>query len=331
MADTRTLIRGISMARSDFKSFAQDNCHPENPVHPEMCTFAKKMSNFKVSWQIQNETSLPELSPPFLIKKSMPALEILSSTYNSAVATISHCDSSSYPLLSLGQRLVCIPPSDGEIESPRLGKLSGGRVASLQSKSIASWVVNLLIDMHDDYLSGSLDDEIEDESYPLIDGGKLTAHIIETLVFAPRNETTNNLRERVYERTNRTRTRKGDIVSLLVASSAWNVLFLISLGYCLRLIYVTSDPGMTNQTKRFLRSPSVQVVFQYLEELDWALLFAEKFWWCDETMIHNRVDQFLRRYEPEEESAETKHQPHQEQRREGSGHNVRRKRHTRKR
>ena len=154
--------------------------------------------------------------------------------------------------------------------------------------------------------------------------------IIDMIATASPNEPVESLRERVKERLNRTSKTKTDIVLLLVASSAWNVLFVISLGYCLRLIYVTSDPGMTSQTKKFLRSPSVQTVFEYLEELDWALLFAEKFWWYDEKMIHNRIDRFLRRFEPEEQAVEATQAP-PEPKREAPGNNTRRKRHTRKR
>lgn len=333
MADTRTLIRGLSMARADFQSFVQETCHPDHPgadIHPEMCLFAEQMSEFQVIWEVQNITVLPELPPSFISEESSPLLELLSS-YPSTVTVVSHCDSESYPVFAFGQRLVCIPTSDGRLDSPRLGAISGGGVASLQSESIATTLVNLLVAIHDESVTGSSSREMEDAWHPVINGGNLTAQIIETIATAPRNETDEHLRQQVNERLNRSNKQKADIVSLLVASCAWNVLFVISLGYCLRLIYVTSDPGMTGQTKRFLRSPSVQVIFQYLEELDWALLFAEKFWWCDESMIHNRIDRFLQRYEPEEEVVEANRPPRPEPKRETTGHSARRKRHTRKR
>lgn len=335
-ADTRALIRGISMARADFLAFVDDACHPENPgadIHSEMCTFAEKMATFRVVWQIQNDTTsvLPELPPVFMSADSSPMLEIISG-YSRTVAVITHCDPDSYPVYALGKSLLCLPSSNtGEIESPRLGEMSGGRTASLNSQSIATALVEVLLNIRETYVTGTLPYERENSFHPVIDGGYITAQIIETIATASRNDTDDRLREQVNERVNRTRRkRKADMISLLVASSAWNVLFVISLGYCLRLIYVTTDPQMTGQTKRFLRSPSIQVVFQYLEELDWALLFAEKFWWCDESMIHNRIDAFLRRYEPAEEVPEAT-QPRTEPPKRESGHSARRKRHTRKR
>lgn len=338
IADTRTLIRGISMTRADFAKFFEDTCHPDNPgcsIHPEMCAFGEKMANFRIVWQIKNDTVLPELLPTFLTEDSSPVLEILSTYYPTISAVISHCDSESYPLFALGhqplQYLLCIPTSDGKLESPRLVReIQGGGVLPLESTAIASALVNLLTNRHDDFVMVKAAPESESGRHELINGGNVAMRIIETIATAPQNEAVETLRERVSERANPTSKSKADIVLLLVASSAWNILFVISLGYCLRLIYVTSDPGMTSQTKRFLRSPSVQAVFQYLEELDWALLFAEKFWWCDDSMIHNRIDRFLRRYEPEEIVAEAS-QPRPESKRETPGNNVRRKRHTRKR
>jgi hypothetical protein len=340
-ADTRVLIKATAMARAEFESFVRDTCHPdtvESKVKPQLCAFGKTMANFKVVWQTDNDTILPELLPAFLKEDSSSALEILSTHSHKVEAIISHCDSETYRLVALiGQRLdrvLCIPTSNGKSESTRrlIQEIQDGSDVPFQSSAIASSLVNILINIHDDSVSCDSDSDSQNRRRILeINGGNSTLEIIDIIATAPRNETVESLRERVNERVNRTSKTKTDIVLLLVASSAWNVLFIISLGYCLRLIYVTSDPGMTSQTRRFLRSPSIQAAFEYLEELDWALLFAEKFWWYDESMIHNRIDRFLRRYEPEEEVVEATPPAQLEPKREAPGNNTRRKRHAKKR
>ena len=157
-ADTRVLMKATAMARAEFESFVHDTCHPdsvESKVQPQLCAFGKTMANFKVVWQTSNDTILPELMPSFLTKDSASVLEVLSTHSQKVAAIISHCDSETYRLVALTRqrldRVLCIPTSNGKYESPHrlVREIQDEGYLPLESTKIASSLVNILINIHD--------------------------------------------------------------------------------------------------------------------------------------------------------------------------------------
>lgn len=289
MTDTRTVVCGLSLARAEFRSFLDATCHPDNPalnIHPESCDLAVKLAEFKVVWQVNDESVLPELPPLFMSEQSLPALEIIAS-HPGTVAVISHCDSDSYPLFALGHPLVCVPTSDETHGSTRLSTLSGGGLALLQSTSIAHRLMTLLMKPHE--ISNTVYVDFDyDWQHPLnglLDGGNLTAQIIKTIASASRDHNLNRLRELIDERVGHDTSAPPDITFLLATFLGWNTILTILIFYMLRLLYRRSD----------------EVIFRQLQELDDALYYADRVWWSNENSIHNRIDRFLRRLGPHED------------------------------
>lgn len=289
MSDTRTVIRGISLARAEFRSLFDTSCHPDDPVlniQSERCDLAEKLAEFKVVWQVDNESVLPELPPLFMSEQSLPVLEIIAS-HPGTIAVISHCDSDSYPVFALGHALVCVPTSDGTLGSTRLATLSGGELALLQSTSIAHRLMTLLVKRHE--ISNNVNMDFDyDWHHPwnrMLDGGNLTAQIIQTIASASRNHSVDSLRELINERIGRNLSAPPDIIFLLATFFAWNTILTILFFYTLRLLYRRSD----------------KAIFGQLQELDVALYFADRVWWSNENSIHNRIDRFVRQLGPHED------------------------------
>jgi hypothetical protein len=288
MSDTRTIICGLSLARAEFRSFFDTTCHPDNPalnIHPR-CDLTEKLAEFKVVWQVNDEAVLPELPPLFISEQSLPPLEIIAS-HPGTVAVISHCDSDSYPIFALGHPLVCVPTSDGTLGSTWLATLSGGELAFLQSTSIAHRLMTLLMKRHE--ISNTVNMDFDyDWQHPwdgLLDGGNLTARLIQTIASASRDHKVDRLRELINERVGQDMSARPDFSFLLASFLGWNTILTILIFYTLRLLYRRSD----------------EVIFRQLQELDVALYYADRVWWSNENALHNRLDRFLRRLGPHED------------------------------
>ena len=289
MPATREVILGISLARAEFRSFFDTTCHPDNPamnIHSGRCDFAQKMAEFKVVWQVDNKSILPELPPLFMSENSLPALEIIASRPGT-IAVISHCDSDSYPVFALGHALVCVPTSDGTLGSTQLAALSGSELALLQSTSIAYRLMMLMVKRHEVSNNVNMDFDY-DWQHPwnrLPDGGNLMAQIIQTIATASRNHSADRLHELINERIGRDSSAPPDITFLLATFFGWSTILTIMIFYMLRLLYRRSD----------------EVIFRQLKELDVALYYTDRVWWSNEKSIHNRIDHFLRQLGPHED------------------------------
>jgi hypothetical protein len=290
MGGIRTLLRGLSLARADFRSFFDTTCHPDNPaldIHPETCELAEKLAGFKVAWQVNDKAVLPELLPLFVTEQSLPALEIIASRPGT-LAVICHCDLDSYPIFALGHPVVCVPTSNGTLGSPRLATIYGGGVALLESTSIAHSLMTLLMNRHEmsNAVNLDFDPDWQDPLDGLVDGGNLTAQIIQTIASASQYHDLDRVRELVNEITGRDASTPPDIRFLLATFLGWNTILIILICYTLRLLYKRSDES----------------IFRHLQELDVALYCADQLWWSNESSIHNRIDRFLlRRLGPHED------------------------------
>jgi hypothetical protein len=290
MVDARTVIRGLSTARAEFRSFFDTSCHPDSPaldIDPEACELVEQLAGFNVAWQADFNTVLPELLPLFVTEQSLTALEIIGN-HPDTVAVISHCDSDSYPVFTLGHPLICLPTSNGTLGSSRLATLSDGTFALLESTSISHSVIRLLMNRHKKSKAANVDFDPywQDHLDGLVDGGNLTVQIIQTIVSASQDHDSARVRELINKRIGRGAFTPPDIRFVLAAFLGWNTILIILICYTLRVLYKKSNESF----------------FRHFQELDVALHNADLLWWSNEDSIHNRIDRFLlRRLGPHED------------------------------
>ena len=308
--DTRTLIRGLSLARDELQSYYDTLCHKDNPeleLHQDTCAAVEKLTDFDVVWQLQPNSSIPELVPSFVSGKSRSALEIAASNPGS-VAAVSHCDSESHQLFALGMSLLCIPTSDGQMPPTRLEKVPGMSITSLESKAIADTILQSLIHRHersDNSTSGDLD---ADPVGTLVDGGNLATQIIETIAYANKVNGTHLI------------VRRDATPPMIEKSSPWTGIGAFLVFVVLHQMF-SHKSGPLQYLK--LHSPSFEML-RYLDELKTARYFVNM-WYTDENALHNRLD---RRFRPESPTVDNHPSL---SKKEGTAHGTRKRRSTKKR
>jgi hypothetical protein len=114
----------------------------------------------------------------------------------------------------------------------------------------------------------------------LVDGGNLTAQLIQTIASASQNHDLERMRELVNERIGGGTSIPPDIRFLLATFLGWNTILIILICYTLQLLYKRSNESM----------------FRHFQELDVALYHADQLWWSHEGSIHNWINRFLLRW-----------------------------------
>lgn len=284
LKETRKLLRGLALTRTELKFFVQTTCHADShslELFNEACDAADTLSDFQVVWQGGNHSALPALLPSFLVlENSLSALELVAK-YSNTAAVISQCDSESYPFAAIGEVVVCVPTSFGNVEFTRLlGTRLGANVADLQSKSIARSLLKALVKPRTDF----------DWQEKLVDGGSLTAHIIQTVASASCHGDPNRVRKLVHERICGTTDRAEDRELVVATFIGWSIILTILILY-------------------FLRQQNRQVwdegFFRHLQELDVAWYYYLR-WRSNQDSLHNQINALLSQLEPEK-AMEEKH------------------------
>ena len=139
--DTRTLIRGLTMARASLENY--DECEWDS------YTCQNEAIDFAIVWiDIDDNTRyFPEFVPPYIIREA--SIDILDSVsrHPKTIAAVVHCDSDAHVLSMLGVSVLCISQSERlpiQTNHPPLLDDSG----KLDSREIAVQLLSLIRRRH---------------------------------------------------------------------------------------------------------------------------------------------------------------------------------------